>query len=92
MLDPATMWQELVFQARLRYLMFKRCVWLIECLLVLAVALVVHILPISDTTRYFCIAFALLRALTEALNHYHLATNFNARDRWHFLAPIALTL
>lgn len=92
MLDPAQMWHELCFQARLRYLMFKRCVWLMECLLVLAVALVVYTLPLNDATRYLCIAFALLRAVTEAINHYHLAANFNAHDRWHFLAPFAIVL
>ena len=86
------MWHELCFQARLRYLMFKRCVWLVETLLVLCVALVVYALPLHDNVRYLCIAFALLRALTEAINHYHLATNFNARDRWHFVAPIGFLL
>lgn len=91
MLSPDEMWRELVFQSRLHYLAFKRSVWMFETLMVAVVAVVVYMLPLHDWARYCLIAFAVARALTEALNHYVLAKHFNAVDKWH-LFPFALSV
>lgn len=83
MLSPEGMWNELVFQARLRYLMFKRCVWAFETLMVVLVAMAVYTLPLTDTVRFACIFLAVLRAVGEGINHFFLARVFGAADTWH---------
>ncbi len=92
MLSPETMWNELVFQARLRYLMFKRCVWAFETLMVALVTMVGFSLPLDLSWRLFFIAIAVARALTEAINHYQLAINFNARDQYLFFPFLTVHL
>ena len=75
-------WHEFKFQARLRYLAFKRCVWLIELLVLLILALVVQLVRVPHPYSSVLLLLQAMRVIGEAWNHYHLAEGFNARDRW----------
>lgn len=87
MVDLAERWAEFVLQFRVQYLMFKRSVWMFETLLFFIAALLVHMLPLSWEVRIAVITVCFMRALTEALNHAHLARDFGVADRYPLLAP-----
>jgi hypothetical protein len=75
-------WAEFTFQARLRYLAFKRTVWLVEMMLLLALAVVLIGARVPDNWRNSILAVQTMRVFGEIWNHHHLAHGFNAQDRW----------
>lgn len=79
-------WNEFVLQARLKYLVFKRSIWLLEMTLLLVV---VFLLCTTHFHPWLCWAVVVVqswRALTEALNHRELALRFNVADRFPLFA------
>lgn len=76
------MWEEFKFQARLRYLAFKRTVGLIEAIILLILALVLWVLKIPDPWRGLLLLAQFARFCGEVLNHQYLAAGFQAQDRW----------
>lgn len=78
---PALM-DEFTFQARLRYLAFKRTVWLMETLLLVILLVVVYLLRIPYPWNTALVVLQAMRVAGEMWNHSHLAQGFNARDRW----------
>ena len=78
----AEVWQEFTFQARLKYLAFKRTVWLVETLMLLILLLVTELVKMPANLRYALLALQVMRVIGEVWNHWHLARVFNANDRW----------
>lgn len=81
-MDTTTVWEEFKFQARLKYLAFKRAVWVLEMMLLLALTLVLVLLKVSDTWRNVILAVQAMRVCGEVWNHHYLAQGFRATDRW----------
>jgi len=73
---------EVVLQARLRYIAFKRITWAVETLLLLTVALVLFLLQVSPLHSGIILGVQTLRVVTEMINHYHLTGYFHVQDRW----------
>lgn len=76
------MFEEFRFQARLKYLAFKRLLWLFEFVLLFAVFVLCFEYNIVASVTSCLMIIQGLRVLTEAMNHIHLSGVFNAPDRW----------
>ena len=81
-MDTNAVWEEFKFQARLKYLAFKRMVWVLETMLLLSLALVLVLMKIPDTWKYAILTVQALRVCGEVWNHHFLAQGFRAQDRW----------
>jgi len=81
------MWEEFAFLQRLRYVEFKRLVWMFETLMFLCTCVLVLHGDFAPFTTLFILGIALLRVITEALNHVHVARVHNVQDRWTLLYP-----
>ncbi len=81
------MWQEAVLQARLRYVQFKKMAWMFETLICVVVAVILNVVDLSPALSALIFVFALLRVLTEALNHDYIAQLHNVGDQWRLLYP-----
>ena len=81
-MNEHTLWAEFKFQARLKYLAFKRTVWLMEVLFLAILVLVLALIEAPQMWRNVLIAIQLGRIAGEMWNHAHLAQGFNAVDRW----------
>lgn len=81
------MWQEFAFLQRLRYVEFKRFVWMFETLMFLCTAILLLHADFSPGVTLALFALAALRVVTEALNHNHVAQAHNVQDRWRYLYP-----
>jgi len=81
------MWQEFAFLQRLRYVEFKRLVWMFETLMFLCTCILVMNSDFSAGVAMAILFIAALRVVTEALNHIHVARTHNVADRWQLLYP-----
>jgi MFS superfamily sulfate permease-like transporter len=81
------MWQEFAFLQRLGYVTFKRAVWMFETLMFLCTCILVLHADFSAGVTMGILTIALLRVLTEAFNHMHVAQAHNVQDRWQLLYP-----
>ena len=82
-----SMWQEAAFLQRLRYVEFKRLVWMFETVVFLCTCILLLHTDLSPGVMLAIFAVALLRVLTEAINHAYVANVHNVQDRWQFLYP-----
>jgi hypothetical protein len=81
------MMQEFAFLQRLRYVEFKRLVWMFETLMFFCTCVLVLHTDFSPGWTLMVLGVALLRVVTEALNHMHVAQVHNVQDRWQLLYP-----
>ena len=81
------MWEEFAFLQRLRYVEFKRLVWMFETLMFLCTCIILLYAEFAPATTLLIFCVALLRVATEALNHMHVARMHNVADRWQLLYP-----
>jgi len=81
------MWQEFAFLQRLRYVEFKRLVWMFETLMFLCTCILLLHADFSPGITLALVLLSLLRVVTEALNHAYVARAHNVHDRWQFLYP-----
>lgn len=78
---PPEWYEELVFQARLRYLAFKRAVGLVETLYLLLAVTILLLAPQWMTPMVVAlVAWQIMRVMREIEVHQRLATIFNASD------------
>ncbi len=83
MFDPQTAFSEFVFQARLRYLAFKRVVWLAETLFLLCLIAMLTLYGAYSQLLVVATIFQMARVTSAALNHRALAVQFRAPDDNH---------
>lgn len=81
--------EEVTFQARLKYLAFKRLIWGFEVIVLMLVTLLTKLLRVPTVLSTLVIAVQLARVITEMCNHAHLAQLFNVRDKisWFTSSP-----
>jgi hypothetical protein len=81
------MWQEVAFLHRLRYVEFKRFVWMFETLMFLCTSILLLHADFSPGVSLALFCIAALRVVTEAINHAYVAHVHNVQDRWQYLFP-----
>ena len=81
--NPTTVWDECVFQARLKYLAFKRSMWLMETVLLVILLLGFPLFKTPPFVLFLFIALQSLRVVSELANHFDLARRFNVQDRFY---------
>lgn len=84
MLNPESMWEELVLQARLKFLAFKRTIWMTETLFLFIVIALVMTLNVPNPWFWFAIFAQFGRVIAEWGNHIHLSRMFNVPDTFHW--------
>jgi hypothetical protein len=84
----ARLLHEIAFQAKVRYLAFKRMVWLFETLVLLILGTLMYLMRVTSPKYEIILAYQILRVTTEVINHYALSQEFNAQDRWKWLFPL----
>lgn len=75
-------WREAVFEARLKYLAFKRTTWLLETVLLIVMSTLLYVMDVKEPWRTICICVQLARVITEMVNHRALAHFIGAPDHY----------
>ena len=71
---------EFVLQARLRYLAFKRTVWLVETLFLLCILMALHSWGSNPVLLAAAFIIQIARVFAAAINHNELSVRFNVAD------------
>ncbi len=92
MAETTTVWNELVLQARLKYLAFKRSIVLMEVCVLLLSALVMFVVGIPAPWFAIVLLVQLGKVVGEHWNHLHLSRLFGAPDLWTWFPLFCLAL
>lgn len=87
MANTPEMFAEFVFQARLKFLAFRRFVVMYESAMVLAVLFILLLFDAPPWVVGLALALVLLRWYTELLNYHRLAREHGMQDVWPLLYP-----
>lgn len=87
MFSAEKMWNEFVFQTRLKYVAFQRLMWAFDTLIFIIAILVSVVAPLPSPWNAVLVGAALLRVLTSALNHNHVAQLHDVGDPWKVMYP-----
>jgi hypothetical protein len=90
-LQSGNVWEELVFQARLKYLAFKRSIMLMEVVILLMTALCMFVVAVPQPWFALVVIVQVCKIAGEHWNHWHLSQIFGAGDRWTWFPLVLLT-